>query len=70
MKDSQILASSITFLEKLATNNNREWFAENKESYSTAQSNIVAFIDQLILLMNTHDAIENESGKKSLYRNL
>lgn len=68
MKDSPILASSLTFLEKLAINNNREWFAENKDTYISAQSNIVAFIDQLILLMNTHDAIENESGKKSLYR--
>ena len=68
MEDSHILASTTNFLETLATNNNREWFAENKEPYILAHSNIIAFIDQLILLMNTHDAIENESGKKSLYR--
>jgi uncharacterized protein (TIGR02453 family) len=68
MKDSTILPNSISFLKTLATNNNREWFAENKERYIKAQSNIISFIDQLIPLMNTHDAIENESGKKSLYR--
>ncbi|HEX9151871.1 MAG TPA: DUF2461 domain-containing protein [Flavobacterium sp.] len=68
MKDSHILASTTNFLETLATNNNREWFAENKDTYISAQNNIIAFIDQLIILMNTHDAIENESGKKSLFR--
>ncbi|HRL71683.1 MAG TPA: DUF2461 domain-containing protein [Flavobacterium sp.] len=68
MKDSIILPSSIAFLNNLETNNNREWFAENKERYIAAQSNIIGVIDQLIVLMNAHDAIENASGKKSLYR--
>ena len=68
MKDSTIQTSSIAFLKSLAINNNREWFTEHKDSYVLAQTNIIAFIDQLILLMNTHDAIENVSGKKSLYR--
>ncbi|MBP2281831.1 uncharacterized protein (TIGR02453 family) [Flavobacterium sp. CG_23.5] len=68
MKDIPILASSITFLKSLANNNNREWFAENKETYISAQNNIIAFIDQLIILMNNHESIENVSGKKSLYR--
>jgi uncharacterized protein (TIGR02453 family) len=68
MKDSMILSSSLTFLNNLEKNNNREWFAENKETYISAQNNIIAFADQLIALMTTHDAIENTSGKKSLYR--
>lgn len=68
MKDSPILPSSITFLKNLEKNNNRDWFNENKEGYVAANTNIVAFADQLITLMNTHDAIENVSGKKSLYR--
>lgn len=53
MKDSIILLSSIAFLNNLETNNNREWFAENKERYIAAQSNIIGVIDQLIVLMNT-----------------
>lgn len=68
MEKPTIASSSITFLKNLEKNNNRDWFTENKAQYTTAHSNIVAFADQLILLMNTHDAIENVSGKKSLYR--
>lgn len=68
MKESTILPSSITFLQNLNTNNTRDWFADNKEWYLQAQSNMIAFVDELIQLMNEHDAIENISGKKSLYR--
>ncbi|TDE05423.1 DUF2461 domain-containing protein [Flavobacterium hiemivividum] len=68
MRDFIITDSSITFLKNLEKNNNRDWFTENKTQYTTAQNNIIAFADQLILLMNSHDAIENASGKKSLYR--
>ncbi|MEZ7504856.1 DUF2461 domain-containing protein [Flavobacterium sp. Arc2] len=68
MEDSFIASSSITFLKNLEKNNNRDWFAEHKTQYTKAQSNIIAFADHLIALMNAHDAIENVSGKKSLYR--
>lgn len=68
MEESPIASSSITFLKNLEKNKNRDWFTENKTQYTTAQSNIVAFADQLITLMNAHDAIENGSGKKCLYR--
>ena len=68
MENHTIAASSLTFLKNLEKNNNREWFTENKETYISAQNNIIAFADELITVMNTHDAIENTSGKKSLYR--
>jgi uncharacterized protein (TIGR02453 family) len=68
MENHTIAASSLTFLKNLEKNNNREWFTENKETYISAQNNIIAFADELITLMITHDAIENTSGKKSLYR--
>jgi uncharacterized protein (TIGR02453 family) len=68
MGKEQIEISSFKFLKALAANNNREWFTANKERYIVAQSNMIAFADQLILLMNQHDKIENESGRKSLYR--
>lgn len=68
MKNSTILPSSLSFLTDLAKNNNREWFAENKQTYLDAQANIIAFVDKLIQLMSAHDALENTSAKKSVYR--
>lgn len=68
MNNTAILPSSISFLNDLATNNNRDWFADHKESYLDAQNNMINFVAQLIELMNAHDAIENASAKKSLYR--
>jgi uncharacterized protein (TIGR02453 family) len=60
--------SSLEFLKKLARNNNREWFNENKDSYLQTKENLELFVDALILKMNSHDQIETPSGKKSLYR--
>jgi uncharacterized protein (TIGR02453 family) len=60
--------NSIEFLKKLAKNNDREWFAKNKEKYNEAHENIIAFADALLIEMNKHDNIETPSGKKSLYR--
>ena len=59
---------TILFLKNLYSNNNREWFNENKDKYLIAQSNMIQFADQLLSEMNKHDVLENESGKKSLYR--
>lgn len=60
--------STLQFLKSISLNNNREWFNENKSVYLTAHANMCAFADRLILEMKKHDDIENESGKKSLYR--
>ena len=63
-----IQPSTLRFLKDLAKNNNRAWFADHKDQYLEAQSAMIAFIDQLILMMNKHDELETESGKKSLFR--
>lgn len=63
-----IKKDSIDFLKVLSKNNNREWFAENKERYTAAHNNIIAFADALLSEMNKHDLIETPSGKQSLYR--
>jgi uncharacterized protein (TIGR02453 family) len=63
-----IQPSTLGFLKNLAKNNNRAWFAEHKNQYLAAQSNMITFIDDLILAMNKHDELETESGKKSLFR--
>ncbi|MEI6020045.1 MAG: DUF2461 domain-containing protein [Bacteroidota bacterium] len=68
MKSESIQTYSIQFLKSLAKNNNRDWFNANKEKYLAAQENLAQCVDHLILEMNKHDDIENESGKKSLFR--
>src|SRR5258708_23987298 len=60
--------STFDFLKKLKRNNNREWFQKNKNLYLEAQSNVVAWIDQLIQEMNKHDQLQTASAKESLYR--
>jgi uncharacterized protein (TIGR02453 family) len=63
-----IKKSTLDFLKKLSTNNNREWFEQNKHHYEAAKENTEQFMDALISKMNSHDQLENTSGKKSLYR--
>lgn len=68
MTETIIHKSSLEFLKKLAHNNNREWFNENKDSYLHTKENLEQFVDGLIAKMSGHDQIETLSGKKSLYR--
>ena len=60
--------STYQFLTQLKTHNNRDWFTENKSSYQIAHTNLAEFMDELIIEMKKIDHIENESGKKSLFR--
>lgn len=68
MNNITIQKSTFDFLKKLAANNNREWFNAHKAQYELAKINTEQFMDALIAKMNTHDQLENVSGKKSLYR--
>jgi uncharacterized protein (TIGR02453 family) len=63
-----IQTSTFKFLKDLSANNDRDWFNTNKDIYLKAQNNAAEFADKVISLMKKHDEIENESGKKSLYR--
>lgn len=65
---SRIQKSTYAFLEELKKNNNRDWFTDNKPGYVQAHQNIINFMDALITEMKKVDNIENESGKKSLFR--
>jgi uncharacterized protein (TIGR02453 family) len=60
--------SNFDFLVNLEKNNNREWFLEQKELYTKERENIISFADNLLKEMNKHDHIENESGKKMIFR--
>ena len=69
MKNSPVIpASAFAFLKLLKKNNDRDWFAKNKERFTKEQEAIISFLDCLLPEMNKHDVIENENGKKSLYR--
>ena len=68
MSVPRIPASSLEFLKLIKKNNNRDWFNANKERYLAEHEHLIAFADALLLEMNRHDKIENESGKKSLHR--
>lgn len=62
------MINTLSFLQKLSKNNNREWFQANKSEYDAAHQEMIAFADLLINEMNSHDVIETQSGKKSLFR--
>jgi uncharacterized protein (TIGR02453 family) len=63
-----IQKSTFDFLKKLSLNNNRDWFNNNKDWYEEAKQNAEGFMDALLARMNSHDRLENVSGRKSLYR--
>ncbi|MEP6749645.1 MAG: DUF2461 domain-containing protein [Bacteroidota bacterium] len=67
-KEPLVPASGMTFLKALKNNNNRDWFAANKNKFLEEQHFIEIFADALLQELNTHDIIETVSGKKSLYR--
>ncbi len=50
--------ATLTFLENVKENNNREWFNANKDQYQAAFENVKAFASELENVMNLHDKIE------------
>ena len=68
MSNTTINKKSLDFLKDLSKHNDRDWFAANKDRYTTAYENITEFADSLLAEMNRHDNIETPSGKKSMYR--
>jgi len=60
--------STFDFLISLSKNNNREWFAEHKNSYLKEHQLVIEFADEVLALMKQHDELETISGKASLHR--
>ncbi len=58
----------LAYLKKLDSNNNREWFTENKKEYELARAHMENFADELLYGLQQIDDIETSTGKKSLYR--
>jgi len=65
---SQIQKSSLKFLKDLAANNNRDWFAENRDRYDAMYLNLQDFTETLTKEMVKHDNIIEKPPKKALYR--
>ncbi|KMQ69215.1 hypothetical protein ACM39_03700 [Chryseobacterium sp. FH2] len=64
-----ISKNTFDFLKKLAKNNNREWFNENKTLYTESQENIIGFLEDLIKEMSEFDEdLGKIDAKKSLFR--
>jgi uncharacterized protein (TIGR02453 family) len=64
----QIDKTTLTFLQRLARNNNRDWFNQNKHLYLAAQENMISFADELLIEMQKHDHLDTHSGKQALMR--
>ncbi len=49
---------TFSFLNKLAENNNRDWFAENKSEFDTVQKDVKQFYKAVQEKLEAHDEIE------------
>jgi uncharacterized protein (TIGR02453 family) len=57
------------FLSGLERNNNREWFAQNKQRYEEAKKTIERFVTKLILNINSFDSsIDIKDASKTFFR--
>lgn len=65
---NHILPATLSFLNDLKSNNNRDWFGDNRARYEASQQNAADFSDELLKQMATHDDLSTASGKASLFR--
>ncbi len=65
----QIEKSTFQFLKDLQKNNNRDWFADNKTTYTKAQSNAKTVFSAIHQKLEVHDEIE-KSKMMRIYRDV
>ncbi len=65
-----IQKSTLDFLKKIKTNNNRDWFEKNKSNYLTAKDDVEKNIDDILTGIRTFDKrIKSEiTAKKCMFR--
>ncbi len=63
-------SSVINFLTALKSNNNRDWFQENRDQYESARSQVVDFLDSVFIpqIVLFDGAIAGLSAKQCLFR--
>ncbi|SEA20391.1 DUF2461 domain-containing protein [Pedobacter hartonius] len=65
-----IKRETLAFLTEIVENNNREWFAQNKDRYEIAKADVLSFVEELIPVLYAVDSefpIETQA-KKCLMR--
>lgn len=61
--------NTFIFLKNLEKNNNRDWFNENKNDFEIAKANVLEFVENLLVEMNSFDnSMSKVDAKKSLFR--
>ena len=68
MSVTAISPSTFDFLRRLKENNNRPWFNDHKAEYEHAREEMIAFAEELMLRLSSHDELEPRTGKKILFR--
>jgi uncharacterized protein (TIGR02453 family) len=59
----------LPFLKKLSKNNNREWFAEHKNGFVIAKSQMEELVEQLIIRLSNFDqTVGSLDAKKCVFR--
>lgn len=53
-----IKKSNLEILEQLKVNNNREWFATNKNAFLKEENNVKLFFKEIFSTLNTFDSLE------------
>ena len=63
------LKKSLSFLEALGHNNDRDWMQANKPAYQEARDEFLSFVSEAITLLATHDeGLITLDAKKSIFR--
>ncbi len=64
-----ISQSTFNFLKDLKSNNNREWFQENKKRYESSRTEFIEFVDELITQITKFDkSIGHHAAKDCVFR--
>ena len=59
---------TLSFLKDLKMHNDRDWFNDHKDRYTTAHENMIEFASALMREMDKHDELVPMTGKQSLFR--
>ena len=62
------MKKTLDYLTRLKTNNNRNWFQENKDQYEQAYAQMISFADDVYNELSEFDHLLPVSPKKSLFR--
>lgn len=57
-------ANTITFLQKLADNNNKPWFDEHRDEYAVAKEDFEGFVTSILAGLSATESVFNEQKAK------